>query len=124
MVLQARRGDPAPDAATITVAPQRFAGERQAYVDRVAIPISGNPEEFAGQYEVTAAVRATISGVGGALFIDMPGRGEAELFQEAPDRFFLKVADVVLTFERDAAGTVQAVRVTDRGRTTRATRVR
>jgi CubicO group peptidase (beta-lactamase class C family) len=124
MVLQARRGDPAPAATTIAVAPQRFANERQAYVDRVAIPISGNPEAFAGQYEVTPAVRATISVVDGALFIDMPGRGEAELFQEAPDRFFLKVADVVLTFERDAAGAVQAVRVTDRGRTMRAARVR
>jgi hypothetical protein len=53
----------------------------------------------------------------------MPGRGEAELFQETPDRFFLKVADVVLTFERDASGTVIGVRVVDRGHTLTAKKI-
>jgi CubicO group peptidase (beta-lactamase class C family) len=116
MVLDARRGHPKPDARTTPVAPQRFANERPAFVERVGVPFSGTPADFTGQYEVSANIRATITFVDGALFIDMPGRGEAELFQQAPDTFFLQVADVVLSFERNAAGAVQGMRMTERGR--------
>jgi hypothetical protein len=79
--------------------------------------------ELTGRYEVAPKVRAEIFAHDGALFVDMPGRGEAEMFQQAPDTFFLKVADVVLTFERDASGAVEGVRVVERGRPMRAKRI-
>jgi CubicO group peptidase (beta-lactamase class C family) len=124
MILQARRGDPKPGAPTMDVTAQRFANEPNTeWLDRIAVPVTEAAQTFTGTYEVGPNVRATIAYLDNILVIDMPGRGEAELFQLAPDTFFLKVADVVLTFERDAAGAVQGVRVVERGRTMRAKKV-
>ena len=124
MLLQARRGPPKHGAATIDVTPQRFASEtKMEWLDRVAVPMSGAAQDYVGKYEVGPNVRATIAHLDNILVIDMPGRGEAELFALAPDTFFLKVADVVLTFERDTTGAVQGVRVVERGRAMRGKKV-
>jgi CubicO group peptidase (beta-lactamase class C family) len=124
MVLQARRAAPKSGAATTDVAPQRFAREiKTEWLNRVAVPMIGAPRDYVGKYEVGPTVRATIAYLDDILVMDMPGRGEAELFPLAPDSFFLKVADVVLTFERDAAGAVQGVRVVERGREVRGKKV-
>ena len=85
--------------------------------------MTGAAQDYIGKYEVGPNVRATIAHLDNILVIDMPGRGEAELFPLAPDTFFLKVADVVLTFERDTAGAVQGVRVVERGREMRGKKV-
>jgi hypothetical protein len=125
MVLRARRGDPKANAPTTSVTPEPFANaERLEWLDRVAVPTTAKYlSELTGRYEVAPKVRAEIFAHDGALFIDMPGRGEAEMFQQADDTFFLKVADVVLTFERDASGAVEGVRVVERGRPMRAKRI-
>ena len=115
LVLQARRGNPRPGARLVDVTSQPLPNERPAPVERTVRPLE-NADDYAGQYAVSPTLRAAIRHIDDGLFIDMPGRGEAELFQEAPDRFFLKVADVTLTFERDAAGRVTVVRVVERGR--------
>jgi CubicO group peptidase (beta-lactamase class C family) len=123
LVLQARRSDPRPDAQLVPLSVERLPNEAPAPIERAAVPLSGTPSEYAGLYEVSPTVRAVVRFIDDGLFIDMPGRGEAELFQEAADRFFLKVADVVLTFERDASGAVIGVRVMDRGRALMAKKV-
>lgn len=51
-----------------------------------------------------------------ALGPTCPVAAEVEMFQEAVDRFFLKVTDVAIAFERDSDGLVVAARVRDRGR--------
>jgi CubicO group peptidase (beta-lactamase class C family) len=116
LVLQARRGDPRPGARLVDLTSQPLPNERPAPTARQAIPLPANARDYAGEYAVSPTVRAVIRHIDDGLFIDMPGRGEAELFQEAADRFFLKVVDVVVTFERDAAGVVTAARVVESGR--------
>ena len=123
LVLQARRANPRRGARLVDVASQPLPNERAAPVERTAVPLE-NADDYAGEYAVSPTLRAAIRHLDDGLFIDMPGRGEAELFQEAPDRFFLKIADVTLTFERDAAGLVGAVRVVERGRPMVARRVK
>jgi CubicO group peptidase (beta-lactamase class C family) len=124
MLLQGRRGPPKIGAPTTSVTPQRFASETTTeWLERVAVPMTGAVQSYIGKYEVAPNIRATIAYLDNILVIDMPGRGEAELFPLAPDTFFLKVADVVLTFERDGAGTVQGVRVVERGREMRGKKV-
>jgi CubicO group peptidase (beta-lactamase class C family) len=125
MLLQARRGPPKAGAPTTEVTPQRFASEvKTEWLERVAVPMVRTVQDYVGKYEVGPNVRATIAYLDDILVIDMPGRGEAELFPLAQDTFFLKVADVVLTFERDTAGAVQGVRVVERGREMRGKKVR
>jgi CubicO group peptidase (beta-lactamase class C family) len=116
MLLQARRGDPRANAATVDVTWQPLTAKAPVLVERKAIALSGNASEYAGSYEIPNRGMATVTFIDGGLFIDVPGRGEAELFQEAPDRFFLRVADVTVAFERDATGVVAAARVVDRGK--------
>ena len=68
-----------------------------APIARQATPLSANAPDYAGEYAVLPTVRAVIRHIDDGLFIDMPGRGESELFQEATDRFFLKVVVAVVT---------------------------
>ncbi|HYN08963.1 MAG TPA: hypothetical protein VES67_16390 [Vicinamibacterales bacterium] len=67
---------------------------------------------------------ATITSEWDGLFAEMTGRGQAEMLQEAPDRFFFRTPSVQLVFERDAMGGVTAVQITEGGRTIRATKLR
>jgi hypothetical protein len=57
------------------------------------------------------------------LFVDMPGRGEAEMFQESPDHLFLKTPRVTSVFERDPSGRVSAVSFTESGKTMTAAKI-
>jgi CubicO group peptidase (beta-lactamase class C family) len=124
MILQARRGDPRADAKFGDLAPQPYRTSAPPAPERNETPLAANARDLVGEYQVSPAVTAVIRYIDGGLFIDMPGRGEAELFQEAPDRFFLKVADVVLILERDTAGAVIGAQVVDRGRALSARRVK
>jgi CubicO group peptidase (beta-lactamase class C family) len=124
LILQARRGEPRANAPLKALTTEPLPNAPAPTIDRIAVPFTGNAADFVGDYAVSPAVTAVIRYIDDGLFIDMPGRGEAEIFQEAPDRFFLKVADVVINFERDAGGAVVAARVEERGRALVAKKVR
>jgi CubicO group peptidase (beta-lactamase class C family) len=123
MIVQARRGEPRPSAGLMDVRPGALGAARPARPQRQAIALLPASRDVVGEYSVTPAVRAVVRYIDGGLFVDMTGRGEAEMFQEAPDRFFLKVTDVTLTVERDAAGKVTGLNVIDRGRAITARKV-
>ena len=124
LIVQARRGPPRSNAALIAFSATPLGPPPAPNPERTAVPRSRPAAEYVGEYDVAPKIRATIRHIDDGLFVDMPGRGEAEMFEEAPDRFFLRVADVVLTFARDAAGRVVSARVNDRGREMLATRVK
>jgi hypothetical protein len=88
-VPRARRGDPKADARTTDVVPQPFTtAQKMEWLERVAVPTTTTTKylsEPPGRYEVTPTVRAEIFEHDGALCIDMPGCGEAELFHPTPD---------------------------------------
>jgi CubicO group peptidase (beta-lactamase class C family) len=116
LIVQARRGAARPNAARGAVSHVPLPNVPEPPPERTAVPFTRDPREYAGTYDLTPTLRAMLRAVDDGLFIEMPGRGEAELFQEAADRFFLKVADVTLHFERDQRGRVVSVRVVERGR--------
>jgi CubicO group peptidase (beta-lactamase class C family) len=116
LVLQARTGRAGANAALGDITAVPLPNVPAPLPERTAAGVIARPQDYVGTYEVSPTVRATIRFIDDGLFIDMPGRGEAELFREAADRFFLKVADVVVMFERDASGQVTGARVTERGR--------
>jgi hypothetical protein len=88
----------------------------------VAEPIAGI-DDYVGRYQPAPNVVATISAVDGGLFAFMPGRGEAELFQESRDHFFMRAALILIEFERDSSGAVTAAVLIERGRRMRAPKI-
>jgi len=59
-----------------------------------------------GTYEVTPAYKIAITREGGRIFAQATGQPKVEIFPETETRFFLKVADIQIAFERDEAGNV------------------
>jgi CubicO group peptidase (beta-lactamase class C family) len=123
LMLEARSSEAASNATFVSLRAERLPNPPPVPEDRVAVPITGDRTDFAGRYAVTPNVTATITSAWDGLFVEMPGRGAGELFQEAPDRFFLKTPNVVVVFERDASGRVTGVSFTEGGRMMRGAKV-
>ncbi|MEO6917501.1 MAG: serine hydrolase [Collimonas sp.] len=77
---------------------------------------------FEGQYELGSAT-FVIRSKGDRLFAQLTGQRQLEIFPESEYRYFYKAVDVVLTFDKDAAGKIAAVTVDQEGSKTRAKRV-
>lgn len=77
---------------------------------------------FEGQYELGSAT-FVIRSKGDRLFAQLTGQRQLEIFPESEYRYFYKAVDVVLTFEKDAAGKIAAVTVNQDGSKTRAKRL-
>lgn len=73
---------------------------------------------YAGEYEVTPTLTLSVTSDNGSLFVQLTGQPKLPVFAEAADRFFLRVADVQLTFRRDSAGAVNGVTLHQNGRET------
>lgn len=65
----------------------------------------------------------TISAKGERLFARLAGQKELEIFPESEYRYFFKAVDALLTFERNPAGTIDAVTLHQNGSTFRARRL-
>lgn len=63
---------------------------------------------FEGRYLLGSRVLA-ISAKGERLFAQLAGQKQLEIFPESEYRYFFKAVDAVLSFERDAAGKIDAV---------------
>jgi predicted SnoaL-like aldol condensation-catalyzing enzyme len=62
-------------------------------------------DKYVGKYELAPNFALTITREGDRLFAEATGQqGKAELFAEAEKEYFLKVADVQITFEVEGAG--------------------
>ncbi|MGO4382462.1 DUF3471 domain-containing protein [Pseudoduganella sp. RAF53_2] len=77
---------------------------------------------FEGQYQLGSAT-FFISSKGDRLFAQLAGQRQLEIFPESEYRYFYKAVDVVLTFEKDAGGKIDAVTVEQDGSETRAKRL-
>jgi hypothetical protein len=78
---------------------------------------------YAGRYQFAPTVVLTVTRTDGHLFAQLTGQPAFEVFPESDTRFFLKVVDAQLTFERSADGKTAAVVLHQNGRDQRATRV-
>jgi len=66
-------------------------------------------DRYAGRYELAPDVFVTIERAGGTLSVDVPGQGVLTFFPESKTVFFMKEADVQITFIEDANGIVSEI---------------
>ncbi|MEQ9563909.1 MAG: serine hydrolase [Woeseiaceae bacterium] len=111
-LFQSGRDTPAPRVAA--EAPQ---------VHRTVIDIDASRlEEYEGRYDLAPGVIITVESRDAQLFAQVTGQMAYPVFAYDTDRFFYKVVDAQLQFERDAHGEVIAVILHQAGQT-RATRI-
>jgi hypothetical protein len=77
-----------------------------------------------GSYGLAPNVALTITREGAQLFGQVTGQGRFEMFAESETEFFLKVADVQVTFITDPQGQPTALVVKQAGRETRGVRMK
>ncbi|WP_421992027.1 serine hydrolase [Qipengyuania sp.] len=94
-----------------------LAGER-ATVDLTAQQLA----EYAGSYAVTDHFKIAFRVEDGALVTQATGQDAYPVFAEGPDRFFLKVVDAQLAFNRNDENEVVSVTLSQGGSETLATR--
>lgn len=85
-------------------------------------PTAGQLADYAGDYPLAPGFVLNIRVEGGTLMGQASGQGAFPLASAAPDVFEFPAADIVIRFERDASGRVQALSLLQRGRTMRAER--
>lgn len=61
---------------------------------------------YTGEYKVAPKMSFFIKAAGNQLFVEVPGQDKFEIFPEAEDKFFVKVAPAQVTFERDENGRI------------------
>lgn len=71
---------------------------------------------YLGEYELSPLLRNVITTEGGKLYSKLGGQPRVELYQEAKDKFFLKVVDAQVQFTRDGSGKVTALVIHQNGR--------
>ncbi len=69
-------------------------------------------QAYVGEFAVVPGMTMTFRAEGDRLFVKPTGNEEAEVFAEAPHRFFLKVVDATMEFHPEADGTVKRMTYT------------
>ena len=94
-------------------------------VERVAIAVSDAVlERYVGEYEVTSAVKFTITRSGNELYAQVTGQGPVRLWPENETDFFVKEVDAQVKFTRDAAGVTTSLTLFQNGQTVTARKTR
>lgn len=79
---------------------------------------------YVGEYELAPGVTFKITQVGPRLFAQASGQPTIELFPENARQFYLKLADTRVTFTADESGAVTGLIIHQKGRDTKAVRIR
>ena len=88
---------------------------------QVALPPSAL-DPLVGEYVLTPAFVIAVTREGDQLYIQATGQPRFPAFPESESKFFLKVADAQLTFEKDAAGRIAGLVLHQNNMDQRATR--
>lgn len=87
-----------------------------ARVVRTEVPL---PEQvlasYVGRYELNPRFAIAVTLDDGKLCAQATGQPRFRIFASAPDRFFFKVVDAQLEFERDPAGAVSRMTLVQNG---------
>lgn len=73
-------------------------------------------DEYVGEYVLAPVFSITFTREGNQLMTQATGQGKLPIFAEAKDKFFLKVVDAQVTFERDSNGKVTGMVLHQGGR--------
>jgi D-alanyl-D-alanine carboxypeptidase len=88
-----------------------FAKERQAITLAPEVL-----ERYVGEYQLRPDFSLTVTRRGDRLITQATGQGEVEVFPESETKFFLKVTDAQLEFQKDAEGKVTGLILFQNGR--------
>ena len=80
-------------------------------------------DRYVGKYEIRPEFVFTVTREGNSLMTQATGQGKIEVFPESETRFFPKVVDATITFEKDASGKVVALVLTQGGRDQRGKKI-
>lgn len=80
-------------------------------------------DRYVGHYQLAPAAAVSVTRQGNRFFSQITGEPPFELFAESDNSYFLKAADLQLTFEADTAGKATAVLLRANGVTQRAARI-
>lgn len=80
-------------------------------------------DSYAGKYQLKDGPVVGINRDGGSIAAEIPGAPKLELVAESETSFRLKIADALLTFEKDTAGKVTGFTFSQGGETTPAERL-
>jgi CubicO group peptidase (beta-lactamase class C family) len=80
-------------------------------------------DQYVGSYEVIPGVRMQITKAGDQLYVQLPNQPRFRLFAESKDKFFLRIVDASITFDRDDQGKISAIVLHQNGRETKGKRV-
>lgn len=72
-------------------------------------------DEYAGEYELTPNVVFTISRRSDKLFAQLTGQPRVRVFAESDNKFYYKVVDARLTFNRGANGKIESLTLLQNG---------
>ncbi|MDQ3799146.1 MAG: serine hydrolase [Acidobacteriota bacterium] len=81
-------------------------------------------DTYAGQYEIAPGFVLTVSREGNKLMAQATGQPSAELFPESETKFFLRIVDAQITFEKDASGRVTGLTLHQGGQNIPAKRIK
>lgn len=73
-------------------------------------------DDYTGSYELGPNAVMTMTREGDQMFTQLTGQSKIPVYPEGPGKFFLKVVDAQLTFDRDAKGNVTQVVLHQNGR--------
>lgn len=80
-------------------------------------------DDYKGSYEVVPGVRMSVTVNDGKIFLQLPRQAPVHLYAEAKDKFFVRVVDAEITFERDEKGQISGVVLHQNGRDTKGKKV-
>ena len=80
-------------------------------------------DEYVGAYEIVPGARLNLTRQGEQMFVQIPGQGLLHLYPEAKDKFFVRIVDAVITFDRDEKGQIVSCVLHQNGRDRQAKRV-
>jgi hypothetical protein len=91
---------------------------------RTAVPLTeAQLAPYVGRYQLTPAAVITVTREGTQLYAQLTGQQRVPIYAERDGRFFFRVVDAVLDFERDGEGDVVAVVLHQNGQDARAPRL-
>ena len=80
-------------------------------------------DQYVGKYELRPDFIMTVTREGNSLITQATGQQTIEIFPESETRFFPKVMEATIVFEKDASGKVVALVLTQGGRDQRAKKI-
>ena len=92
-------------------------GEVVLQADRVASEVDpADLAQYEGVFALAPTFKITMFVENGKLMAQATGQGANELFKESEDKFFLKVVDAQVRFNRDDSGKITSITVFQNGR--------